>query len=90
MMKPQSNKSLADEKADIKRGLKTSFQEGAVWQPIAISWFEKWKTYVNYDDEVPEPRNKDVRYEDCFDLLADQNSRCLTYYLFLPLFLIFT
>jgi hypothetical protein len=54
------NRSLSEEKADIKRALKTSFQEGAIWQPIAISWFDKWKNYVNYDDEVPEPRDKEV------------------------------
>ena len=51
---------MSEEKADIKRALKTSFQEGAIWQPIAISWFDKWKNYVNYDDEVPEPRDKEV------------------------------
>lgn len=53
-------KTLSEEKADIKRAMKTPFQEGAIWQPMALSWFEKWKTYVNYDDEVPEPRDKEV------------------------------
>jgi ubiquitin C-terminal hydrolase len=53
-------KTLSEEKADIKRAMKTPFQEGAIWQPMALSWFEKWKTYVNYDDEVPEPRDKEL------------------------------
>lgn len=53
-------RSLSEEKTEVKRGLKTPFQEDAIWQPIALSWFEKWKTYVNYDDEIPEPRDSEV------------------------------
>lgn len=55
-----NTKTLQDEKADIKKALRHPFSEGAIWQPLAIPWFEKWKTYVNYDDEVPEPRAKEV------------------------------
>lgn len=53
-------KTLEDEKKAVKRAMDTIPIEGTVWQPIALGWFLKWKTYVNFDDEVPEPRDQEV------------------------------
>jgi hypothetical protein len=35
--------------------------ENQVLQPIATGWFQKWKVYANFDEDVPEPRDKEVR-----------------------------
>ena len=52
--------SLQDEKDQIKRALQSTPSERTIWHPIAMSWFLKWKNYVNFDDAVPEPRDAKV------------------------------
>jgi hypothetical protein len=54
-------RTIDEERRDVKRSLGTQFMENQVWQPIATGWFEKWKVYVNFDEDVPEPRDKEVR-----------------------------
>lgn len=54
--------NLLEEKEAVKRALQTAPAERTIWHPIAMSWFIKWKMYVNYDDTVPEPRDPKVRY----------------------------
>lgn len=49
--------SLQEEKETIKRALQTTPTERSIWHPIAMSWFIKWKMYVNFDDTLPEPRD---------------------------------
>jgi hypothetical protein len=40
-----------DEKAAVKQALQTPMVFNEFWQPIATAWFDKWKAYVNYDDD---------------------------------------
>jgi hypothetical protein len=40
-----------DEKATVKQALQTPLVHNEVWQPIATAWFDKWKAYVNYNDD---------------------------------------
>ena len=52
----------ADEVQLVKRAASMSLSIGALWQPIAMSWIEKWKIYVNFDGDQPEPRDPEVRF----------------------------
>eukprot|EP01033_Poteriospumella_lacustris_P017345 gene17345-12399_t len=40
-----------DEKATVKQALQTPLVHNDVWQPIATAWFDKWKAYINYNDD---------------------------------------
>jgi hypothetical protein len=53
---------LEQEKSGVKRSLKAKLTDKTVWHVISMTWFAKWKLYVNFDDTFPEPRDPQVTY----------------------------
>jgi hypothetical protein len=49
-------KSIPEEKAMIKAALGAQVMERQTWQVISMQWFERWKTYVNFDEEGADER----------------------------------
>lgn len=55
------SRSLEDEKQTVKRSLGATMHEGAIWQPISTGWMDRWKMYVNYDQDGPDQRDREVK-----------------------------
>lgn len=55
-----SKSEFQDEIDRFKRAANTPLTIMSRWQPIAMSWVEKWKLYVNFDMTEPEPRDAEV------------------------------
>jgi hypothetical protein len=53
---------LEVEKSNVKKSLKAKLTDKTVWHVISMTWFVKWKLYVNFDDTFPEPRDPQVCY----------------------------
>lgn len=52
--------SMDQEIALMKKCLAAQTGDYANWHPIAMDWFNRWKVYVNFDRNVPEPRDPEV------------------------------
>eukprot|EP01035_Chromulina_nebulosa_P017964 gene17964-23594_t len=50
---------LDREKAEMKRGLEANLIEESIWEVISMEWFDKWRKYVNYDNEELGVRSKE-------------------------------
>jgi len=51
--------NLDREKVEMKRGLETNLIEESIWEVISMEWFDKWRKYVNYDNEELGTRSKE-------------------------------
>jgi hypothetical protein len=82
-----SGRSLAQQKHQVKRGLAATPQLGQIWQPLAISWFESWKEYVDFDNKSDDERAQEVRviYIFLVHLSIGISSRDLAEHFFYPL-----
>eukprot|EP01031_Cornospumella_fuschlensis_P030802 gene30802-37214_t len=49
--------SMDQEIALMKKCLAAQPGDYANWHPIAMDWFNRWKMYVNFDKNFPEPRD---------------------------------
>ncbi len=54
--------TLQEEKEDIKKAIRSELREHAIWHAISAFWFIKWKSYVDFDDVMPEYRDKEVNF----------------------------
>ena len=43
--------SLNQQKREVKDELKQPLTLKSTWEPIAISWFNRWKLFVDLDNE---------------------------------------
>ena len=48
--------TTASLKKEIKAGFKEELRIAQKWHVIPMEWFDKWKLYVNYDDDLNEVR----------------------------------
>ncbi len=48
--------TVASLKKEIKAGFIEELRIGQKWHVIPMDWFDKWKLYVNYDNDLSEVR----------------------------------
>ena len=54
------NDSISGEVRLVKQGLKMKVTDRSKWDVISALWFEKWKTFVNFDNERVDPISEEV------------------------------
>lgn len=52
--------NLNVQKREVKAALKQPLTLKATWEPISITWFIKWKQYVDFDNEGDDTRDQEV------------------------------
>ena len=82
---PDSGLTMQEEVERFKKAQRESVHIGSLWQPIAMSWIEKWKIYVNLDGSDAEPRDPEVMFHFWLNFLC-----CPSLYIFVVYFFFFS